>query len=94
MAGAKTVAYCSVCLDRRYTWDLLWRSIGPLLYMGPIVAFHWTAAIVLVFCGILQRRYTESPQYMCFRGINLDIAALQKLAAINKAFYEDTIAVV
>ena len=82
MVGEKTTAICCI----------LQRFFGPLLYVGSIKAFHWTAAIVLVFCGVLQRRYLEPLQYICFSSVNLDIVALQKLAIINIAFCKDTIA--
>ena len=57
-AGAKTTTICHIL-----------QSFFRLpLYMGSIVTFRWTAAIVLVFCGVLQRQYIEPLQYMYFSG--------------------------
>ena len=62
--------------------------------MESIAAFQWTVAVALVFCGVLQWRDIEPPQYICFSGVNLDIAALQNPAAINISFCANTIVVV
>ena len=51
--------------------------------MGSIAAFHWIVAVALVFCGILQWHDIESLQYICFSGVNLDIATLQNPATIK-----------
>ena len=72
--GAKPAAICRIL---RY-------FLGPLLYMGSIAAFHWTAGVALVFYGVLQWQDIEPPQYICFSGVNLDIAMLQNLVAICK----------
>ena len=51
--------------------------------MGSIAPFHWIVAVALVFCGVLQWQDIEPPQYICFSGVNLDIATLQNPATIK-----------
>ena len=43
---------------------LLWRVFGLLLYIRSITAFYMPATIVLVFCGVLQRRANDPLQYV------------------------------
>ena len=66
---AKTTAICHT----------LWRFFGPPLYMRYIAVFHWTAAIDLVFCGILQWWYIKPPQYMCFSGVRLSYSGASSI---------------
>ena len=61
-------------------------------YMLPITAFFGTPTIGIVFCSILQWRDIKLPLYICFRGGNVDIAALLKPTAINTPFCADAIA--
>ena len=84
MVGAKAATIR--CILRRF--------FGPPLYMGSIAAFHWTTTIVLVFCGILQGRYIELPQYMCFSGVKLRYSGAPKTYCNKYSILRDTIAVV
>ena len=58
------------------------------------MAFFRTAAIGTVFCGVLQQQDRKPPQYICFRGSNLDIEVQQKPTAINISFCSDTVVAV
>ena len=75
-------------------YSILQLLFWPPMYMWSIAAFQWTVAIALVFCGVLQRRDIEPPQYICFSGVNLDIVVLQNPTAINISFRTYNIAAI
>ena len=59
-ASVKTTAICRI----------LWRFLGPPLYILSIAVFFGIAAIGAVFCGILQRQDIKLPQYRVFVVVN------------------------
>jgi len=44
--------------------------------MGYIVAFYWTAAIDVAFCGVLQRLYINCYNIRVLAALDLAIATL------------------
>ena len=59
-ASVKTAAICRI----------LWRFLGPPLYILSIAVFFGITAIGAVICGILQRRDIKLPQYRVFVVVN------------------------
>ena len=63
-------------------------------YRSHIAAFFQTVAVVVIFCGALQQQYIEPLQYVCFSGVYIDIAALQRIYRNKYSICVDTIVVV
>ena len=62
----KTAAICHI----------LQHFFEPPMYMRYIAAFHWTPAINIAFCRILQRLHIKPPQYMCFSSVWLSFSGI------------------
>ena len=75
-ADAKTAAICHI----------LWRFFGPPLQMRYIAEFHWTTAIDVAFCGVLQRHYINRHNIRVLVVLVLVITVLHKPATINIPF--------
>ena len=54
--------------------------------MSHIAVFHWTVAIELAFCGVLQRCYINHHNIHVLVALDIAIAALYKPVAINILF--------
>ena len=77
--------FCSGCENYHYMPHIV--VLFWLAAVDDIATFHWTAAIDLAFCGILQRRYISRCNIRVLVALDIAIVVLHKLAAINIPFH-------